>query len=62
MQIAIIIINLILSVIGLVCIHLKTHTKEKHLANAVKQVIIPGAAGRRQGDGSLVSLLLTFSD
>ena len=44
MQIAIIIINLILSVIGLVCIHLKTHTKEKHLANAVKQVIIPGAA------------------
>ena len=61
MQIAIIIINLILSVIGLVCIHLKTHTKEKHLANAVKQVIIPGAAGR-QGDGSLVSLLLTFSD
>ena len=33
MQIAIIIINLILSVIGLVCIHLKTYTKEKNILN-----------------------------
>ena len=30
--------------IGLVCIHLKTHTNEKHIVNAVKQVIIPGAS------------------
>lgn len=30
--------------IGLLCIHLKTHTNEKHIANAVKQVIIPGAS------------------
>lgn len=44
MQTAIIIINLILSVIGLVCIHLKTYTKQKHIFNAVKQVILPGAA------------------
>ena len=44
MQTATILINLILSVIGLVCIHLKTYTKEKHIANAVKQVVIPGAA------------------
>ena len=43
MQIAIIIINLILSAIGLVCIHLKTYTKEKHIANAVKRVVVPGA-------------------
>ena len=43
MQIAIIIINLILSVIGLVCIHLKTYTKEKHIANSMKNVIVPGA-------------------
>lgn len=44
MQIAIVIINLILSVIGLVCIYLKTYTKEEHIANAVKHVILPGAA------------------
>ena len=53
MQIAIIIINLILSVIGLVCVHLKTYTKEKHIANAVKQVVIPGAAV-----GALASALI----
>ena len=43
MQIAIIIINLILSVIGLVCIHLKTYTKEKHIVDAVKKVLVPSA-------------------
>lgn len=43
MQIAIIVINLILSVIGLVCIHLKTYNKQNHILNAVKQIIIPGA-------------------
>ena len=43
MQTAINIINLVLSVIGLVCIHLKTYTKEKHIANAVKNVVVPGA-------------------
>ena len=44
MQTAVIIINLILSAIGLMCIHLKTYTKEKHIKYTVKQVIIPGAA------------------
>ena len=43
MQTAIIIINLILSAIGLVCIHLKTYTKEKHIVDAVKKVLVPGA-------------------
>ena len=43
MQIAIIIINLILSAIGLMCIHLKTYTKEKHIVDAVKKVLVPSA-------------------
>ena len=43
MQIVANTINLILSVIGLICIHLKTYTKEKHIAKAVRTVIIPGA-------------------
>lgn len=43
MQIVANTINLILSVIGLICIHLKTYTKEKHIAKAVRAVIIPGA-------------------
>ncbi len=53
MQTAIIIINLILSVIGSVCIHLKTYTAEKHISKAVKHVIIPGATV-----GILVSVLV----
>lgn len=53
MQTTIILINLILSVIGLMCIHLKTHTKEKHITNTVKQIIIPGATV-----GALVSALV----
>ena len=47
MQTAIIIINLILSVIGVVYKHLKTHTKEKHIANAVKQVGYFAVTGRK---------------
>ncbi len=43
MQTAIIIVNSILCIIGLICIHLKTHTKQKHILKAIKQVIIPGA-------------------
>lgn len=53
MQITTIIINLILSVLGLVCIHLKTYTKENHIAKAVKQVLIPGAVV-----GAFISVLV----
>lgn len=61
MQIAIIIINLILSVIGLVCIHLKTYRKEKNILKAVKLVVLPGAVV-----GGVVSVLaispITFAN
>lgn len=43
MQTATIVINMVLSVIGLVCIHLKTYTKENHIANTVEQIVILGA-------------------
>ena len=53
MQTSIIVINLMLSVMGLVCIHLQTQTKNQHILNAVKKTILPGAA-----IGTLVSLLI----
>ncbi len=53
MQTAIIIINLILSVIGFVCIHLKTHNKEKHISEGTKKVILPGTV-----IGALISVLI----
>lgn len=43
MQTATIVINIVLSVIGLVCIHLKTYTKENHIVNTVKQIVVPSA-------------------
>ena len=39
----IIIINLVLSIIGLMCIHLKTHTNEKYILKSVKRILLPGA-------------------
>lgn len=53
MQTAIIVINLILSAIGLVCIRLKTHTKEKNILRTVKHIIIPGAV-----IGAFISVLV----
>lgn len=53
MQTATIIVSLVLSVIGFVCIHLKTCTKQKHIFNAVKKIVIPGA-----GVGALIPALI----
>lgn len=53
MQTAIIIINLILSVMGFVCIHLKTYKNEKNLWGSTKKVVIPGAV-----IGALISTLI----
>lgn len=41
---AVIIINLILSVIGFICIELKTHKTEKCVWNGIKKAVLPGAA------------------
>jgi len=53
MQTTIIIVNLILSVVGLMCIHLKTYTKENHILNAISQIVVPSATV-----GVLFSILL----
>ena len=44
MQTVIIIVNIILSVIGLMCIYLKTYTNKKPVLSAVNKIILPGAA------------------
>ena len=53
MQNIIIIINLILSVIGIMCIHLKTLHNENHLIKCVKLVVVPGMT-----IGAVMSLLI----
>ncbi len=53
MQTAIIIINLILSVIGLMCIQLKTHKNNKNLWENTKKVILSAA-----GTGVLISMVI----
>lgn len=53
MQTIIIVVNLILSVIGFVCIHLKSHNEEKNILYSVKQIILPSA-----GVGILTFLLV----
>ncbi len=53
MQMLVIIVSLILSVIGLICVHLKNYMKERHILNAVKQIVMPGAVA-----GALVCTLV----
>ena len=42
MQVAIIILNLFLSVIGLVCIHLETYKNKQNLRGGIKKIVLPG--------------------
>lgn len=42
MQTIVIIINLILSIIGFICIQIKTHNRERNLRNNLKLIVLPG--------------------